>query len=181
MIHYLLDGNNILKSTPEFLKLADGNFLRAQRELVAQTAKVLCGKNSKNFATIFFDGAGIDYKFQPPPNTKVIFGKEKSADSFIIEEIKKAHNLRIRGKDSGQVVVISDDREIRECARIFGATIWRTNEFAKKLFPQHKKKTRLHPHPHQLRGYPIEKIISPAHQEKITEELKKYYQGKGRI
>jgi len=170
MIYYLLDGNNIIKSTPEFLELANGNFIRAQYELVVYTAKVLGGKGEGSFATVFFDGTGLNYKFSPPKNTKVIFSKKKSADTLIIEEIKRAYSIRIQGKDSGEVIVISDDREIRECARIFGAISWRTNEFIARLFPQYKKKTRPSPQ--------IEKIISPAHQKKITEELEKYYKGK---
>jgi len=180
-MYYLLDGNNILKSTPEFLELANRNFVRAQYELVLHTAKVLCGKGEGSFATVFFDGTGLNYKFRPPPNTKIIFSEEKSADSLIIEEIKRAHNLRIQGKNSGQIIVVSDDREIRECARIFGATIWRTNEFTNRLFPRSKKKVCPHPHHEVTSGYPIEKIIDLTHQKKITEELKEYYRNKGRV
>ena len=171
-MHYLLDGNNILKSTPEFLQLADGNFIRAQYELVAHTAKILCSKGTENFACVFFDGTGLNYKFRPPPNTKIVFSKEKTADSLIIAEIKRLHNLRMQGKYEGEVIVVSDDHEIREAARIFGVMNWRTAEFAIKLFPQAKKKIR-------PLSKPVEKIISPAHQEKITEELKKYYKKMG--
>ncbi|PIU51616.1 hypothetical protein COS91_03500 [Candidatus Desantisbacteria bacterium CG07_land_8_20_14_0_80_39_15] len=170
-MYYLLDGNNILKSTPEFLQLANMNFVKAQYELASHTARVLCGKNAGNFMTVFFDGTGLNYNFQSPPNTKVIFGKEKGADSFIIEEIKRAHNLRMEGKYYNEVIVVTDDREIRECAKIFGAINWRTKEFAERLFPKAKKKA-------DLRSKTIEKDINPAHQKKITEELEKYYRGK---
>lgn len=173
-MYYLLDGNNILKSTPEFLQLADGNFIGAQYELAAHTAKILCSKGTENFACVFFDGTGLNYKFRPPPNTKIVFSKEKTADSLIIAEIKRLHNLRMQGKYGGEVIVVSDDREIRESTRIFGAINWRTAEFTLKLFHKTKKKTQLSPDP-------IEKNISPAQQEKITEELKKYYKGKNRI
>lgn len=171
---YILDGNNILKSTPEFLELAGKNFIKAQHELVLHSARNLCGRDERNFLIVFFDGEGLDYKFPPPKNAKVFFGKEKSADTLIIEEIKRAQDLRMQGKNSSEVVVVSDDREIRECAKIFGATSWRTKEFVAKLFPHAKEKPRLH-------SKQIEKNINPAHQEKITEELKKYYRRKGKI
>jgi hypothetical protein len=167
-MHYLLDGNNILKSTPEFLQLANGNFISAQQELVLRAAKSLCGKNRGNFVFVFFDGTGLNYRFGPPPNTKVIFGKDRSADSLIIEKLKRAHDLYVQGKNPGQTVVVSDDREIREAARIFNAISWRTAEFTARLFPPAKNKIRS-----QFRT--TEKIISSAHQDKITDELKKYY------
>jgi predicted RNA-binding protein with PIN domain len=173
-MHYLLDGNNILKSTPEFLQLANGDFVKAQYELVARTAEILCGKGAGNFACIFFDGMGLNYKFRPPPNTKIVFSKEKTADSFITGEIKRLYDFRMQREHNGSVVVVSDDREIREAVRIFDAISWRTAEFTAKLFRATGKKT----HPHFK---PIEKIISSAHREKITEELKKYYREKNRI
>ena len=164
--YYLLDGNNIVKSTDLFMEEAGGSFVKAQNVLAILSAKKLLKKNDYLF--VFFDGSGFEYRFPPPRQTKVIFGKSKSADQLITAEIKKHYDLHIRKGVFTDVTVVSDDREIRECAKIFGATSWRTQDFIEKLFPKAGKK----PVPVQKKQ---EKTITFQQEEKITDELARHY------
>jgi|GEM_PF-2338507 len=167
--YYILDGNNILKSIPGFLDITKGNFTRAQYTLATLASRALVHKRD-DLVEVVFDGTGMDYKFRPPQNVRVTFSKDKTADEVIIGQIKRAQDLWVRGRGFEEIVVVSDDREIRECARIFGARILRTKEFSEKIFPQSRKKA----HPH-FPGHTNEKIISPACQERITRELEKHF------
>jgi len=169
---YLLDGNNIVKSTQEFLELSHGDFTLAMRELVDRTSFFLKGNNS---AIVFFDGFGFNYKFSPPPRTKIVFSKEETADSFIIAQIKKIDSLRANSKFNDTVIAVSDDIEIRNAAKFFGCQSMRTFEYVQKLFPAKIKKEK-------KGGIKIrEKEISVPAQIKITEELKKLYKEKGKM
>ena len=168
-VYYILDGNNIIKSTQVFLDAADGNFVKAQYELVEAAHKTLVRGSSGDALDVVFDGAGLNYRFSPPQGAKVAFSKDRSADRVICEKIKKASELWIQGRGFDRTVVVSDDLEIRECVKIFGMVSWRTAEFAEKLFPRKAGKLPA------LAKQAVEKTIRPDHQVKITEELEKHY------
>jgi len=134
--------------------------------LAILSAKKLLKKNDYLF--VFFDGSGFEYRFPPPRQTKVLFSKSKSADQLIISELKKYSDLYIKKGIFADVTVVSDDREIRECAKIFGAISWRTQGFVEKLFPKAGKRSV----PLQKKQ---EKTISFQQEEKITDELARHY------
>ena len=168
-VYYILDGNNIIKSTQVFLDAAGGNFIKAQYELVEAAHKALVRRSSGDALDVVFDGAGMNYRFIPPLGAKVKFSKDRSADRVICEKIKKASDLWVQGHGFDRTVVVSDDLEIRECAKLFGAESWRTAEFVEKIFPRKAEK------PRSQAKQVVEKTIRPDHQVKITEELEKHF------
>ena len=82
---------------------------------------------------------------------------DRSADEVIKEKIRRYKNKK-------QIVVVSDDREIREFARLQGAALKRTQEFlaGKKKEP---------PRQDESRELPL------SEQKKINEELRRIWLG----
>lgn len=124
-LHYVIDGYNLINH-PAFLESAKKS--KDQRTALASLiiSKKLCG-SPKNKISLVFDGyppaleanknfMGID----------LIFSRDSSAD----EKIKK-----IAEKSSGpkNIIVVSDDKEIRCCVRAAGAGVLSVEEFMRPL------------------------------------------------
>lgn len=119
---FFVDGYNVLLRS----KLGAGGSLEERRaELLARIAAT--GLE----AFVAFDSREALHGLAPstPRRVTVAFAPPgSSADALLLERVRRA-------KDIGRIVVVSDDREVREGARFMGARTQSTAEFARHLKP----------------------------------------------
>jgi hypothetical protein len=153
-LHFIIDGYNLVKHR-SFIPppgIRDSRFALIQFLRINKP----CG-SPKNKVTIIFDGYSGDFSLSGL-EFEVIFSCEDSAD----ERIKK-----IMEKDPlpKSLIVISDDRQIRDFARLCGVVSLGIEEF---LDPPSKKKA-----PQKAAQEKTPLSYSAAH--KINEELKRLW------
>jgi len=147
MLLYIIDGFNLVHKVQELKTsacphLALVRYIKAHRLTGSIVNKVI----------IVFDGF-------PKPEVladktyQILFSLERKADEVIKERITAI-------KNKSQVIVVSDDREIRDCVRREKVTSLRTYDFLAK-----KKERR--PEEGKDISYPL--------QHEITEELRKIW------
>lgn len=150
MLRYYIDGYNLLHRIPE---LDDSP--SPQGELVRFIKKHRLTGSHNNSVVIVFDG------HEPPGmpaerSYSIVFSEGRSADDVIKERVAKT-------KNRSQVVVVSDDREIRDCARGDGATVCRIDEFLSRASGSSHKDDE------------DSKDLAPSSMMDITDELKKIW------
>lgn len=151
MLWYIIDGYNVIHKIDEIKKSVS-----PRQEFVYYIKRNNLTGSSNNKVTIVFDGGPHYEEFIAEKQFNIMFSQDTSADELIKDRISRAKNKK-------QIVVVSDDREIREAARREGAQILRTKEFLTK-----KKKI-------QKESSAPRKQISLSVQEEITEELRKVW------
>ena len=155
MVHYIIDGYNVVKQL-QFLtdkKLKDG------RDGLVRLLQTERPQGSiKNRVTIVFDGNSeslMPTSIKEKYNIEIIFSDDEIADDKIKRLVKKSANPR-------NICVVTDDRELRDAVKMYGAKPLHVNEFIK---------------PKEVIKYPgrNEKIIKIEERQKITQELKKIW------
>lgn len=152
MRHFIIDGYNALFKIKSLLRKP-----YQTREGFIQYISVSKPFGSiRNRVTIVFDGtAGVvsnQKHFHAPIN--VIFAKNESADDLIIK-IAKTENK------SGEIIVVTDDREVREKTQLLGCSTLSVLQFFKDLTKKKETEEKEKPEPDSKEG------------ENITEEMKK--------
>lgn len=121
----------------------------------------------RNSVTIVFDGRPGMWQAPSSISVKVIFTSGQSADDKIKEIVSEAHNKK-------QIIVVTDDREIKYYVRSLGAIVMTVADFLNKLRPSQgkiKKTLESLGPPQSTRGIP--KTI----EQQITAELAKIWLG----
>ena len=133
-LHYIIDGYNILHHP----NLAPANKkIQDPKAALLEFIKInrLTG-SLKNKITLVFDGyPDASGKSRDSADIEIIFSRQESAD----ERIK-----RIVENSSGRknIIVVSDDKEIRFCVKAAGASCLSVAEFTHlKVKPAHLQKT----------------------------------------
>lgn len=151
MLWYIIDGWNVINKIGELKKATF-----PCHELISYIRKYRLTGSSNNRVTIIFDGRLNSLgEFRQDSTFRIIFSGEETADDLIKREVKAYKNKK-------QVVVVSDDRGIRDCIKLLGANSLSVGEFVKK---RDKKKAPSYK----------EKNIDRFTQKQITEELKKIW------
>jgi len=153
-VHYIIDGYNLInhRSFNPLKKIKDTRI--GLINLI--TREKLCG-SSNNRITVVFDGypdqAGIPESFGP---VDVLYSRDISADEkikLLVESSKMPQNI----------IVVSDDKEIRAAVRVAGAVVAGVEEFLG---------AQKHSKPQKEDG--SEKLnLNPTQMEAINAELKK--------
>ncbi len=149
MLVFIIDGWNVVHQVPELKK----DPMPRQALLRYIKSRRLSGSQN-NKVTVVFDGF---YDLHEPFGEReyqVIFSGEKSADQIIIEKLG-------RFKNKSEVVVVTDDRQIRIAARMQGARCWKVEEF-------------IRPKKQPATGEKRKKFGASLEKE-ITEEMKKIW------
>ncbi len=163
-LHYILDGYNIIKQIPaySFKGLKEG-----RDSLVSLIEMYRPQGSDKNLVTIVFDGqADVFYPQKPNPHCQVVFSTHQSADDKIRQIVDKS-------KSKSQMIVVTDDKELRFSVRAIGAKVMNVKEFlekAKPFAPQEQSAGK--------KGKPPkddEKYIPKTLEYKITTEMKKIW------
>jgi len=138
-IKYIIDGYNVLKQMPEYT----GKKLKQGRDELIRLFKIQRPQGSlKNEVIIVFDGISSnnyiddyltnDYIIEKQYNLKIIFTKKESADNRIKNIVIKSDNPR-------NIIVVTDDKELRQSVRINGAKVLNVKEFIKPIIKTNKK------------------------------------------
>jgi len=147
MLVYIIDGFNLIHKVP---KLKNSSF--PQKALVDYIRLNKLTGSRNNQVVIVFDGympAGITAK---EAGFKILFSAAKSADELIKSKVAST-------RQKSEVVVVSDDRQIKDFIKLQGARSLGTLDFIKK----------------KPKKMPVEgdKDISYSLQYEITEDLRK--------
>lgn len=127
----LIDGNNLIHSDPHLRSLFKDDIEAAENIIVQKIVNFLI--NSKNEATIFFDGINYSRSFSSvSPNVYVKYAKNKTADDAIRIAIEQEKNKR------KLIVVSSDSEHITNFAKKCGCEIWSSNDFLKRINQNNK-------------------------------------------
>ena len=131
-VQYLLDGYNILNQIPALTpkKLED------KRHSLIQLIELYRPQGSpKNAVTIVFDGKGGIWGGATSSSVKVIFTTDETADEKIKSIVTQAKNKK-------QIVVVTNDRDIKYYVRALGATVVKVEDFVAKLKPRENQSYR---------------------------------------
>jgi predicted RNA-binding protein with PIN domain len=151
MLLYIIDGFNLIHKVPA---LKNSSFVH--RDLLYYLKHHRLTGSTNNKVIVVFDGcANSDVAGERM--MRVVFGCERSADEVIKEYLRTV-------KNTSEIVVVSDDREIRSATRAAGARALHCSEFLGI------KKER---QPKETAGN--EKEISYPLQREITEEMRKVW------
>lgn len=134
-VHFIIDGYNVLKQLPDLEKrpLKDGRWgLIHYFEIYRPQGSI------KNKVTIVFDGKK-DVLLPPErklrkSNLEIIFSQDETADEKIEKLLKRVPNPK-------QVIVVTDDKELKRTVGTYGAKVVSVKEIARKKFPPSDKKT----------------------------------------
>ena len=152
MLIYVIDAFNLIHSVP---RLAESGAPRS--ELIAFLKAERLEGSSSNRLVLVFDGypaEGVDRERA----CEVVFSKNRTADDAIREYLERAPHPR-------QVVVVSDDRAVRDSARSVGARPMKNEEFLQR--------GRKNAKPARRAGGSDEKELESA--DEITEEMRKLW------
>ena len=151
-LQFIIDGYNIIHN-PAFIQEKKRTSYPQESLLKYINNKRLCGKNK---ITVVFDGyppkdfSGIDA-------VNAVFSRKESADESI-KRILESHGSR------GNIVVVSDDNEVRFFSKGAGARVLSVDEFMNPKKKEHKK-----------RELASEIELSFSQMEKINKELRKIW------
>ena len=122
MIHYIIDGNNVIGKIPELFKLQKNDKQRAREQLVYLLQRYF--NNKKINLTLHFDG----YANNPLSLTKgkIVYSENKSADSLIKENIESVKNRK-------NIILVTSDNELRNFGKACGCTIISSKDFGTQL------------------------------------------------
>ncbi len=155
MKHFIIDGYNALFTIKPFLRKQ-----YQSREGFVQYLRIAKPFGSvRNRVTVVFDGrdnALYRQKHSSVP-VSVLYSDNKEADEIIIRMVKNA-------KRSSEIIVVSDDREIKEMVSMMGAETLPVKEFFKSLTQKKKRHEEEKPDPTSKAG------------KEITEEMKKVWE-----
>ena len=154
MLLYIIDGFNLVHKVPS-LKQSDD----PQPQLIQYLKEHKLTGSRNNKATVVFDGWA---RIQIPkePGFEVIFGCDRSADDIIKERIAKIK--KTSQYPLSEVIVVSDDREIRDFAKKLGAVSRGITDFLKINNSKSRSKED-------------SKEISYPLQKEITDELRRIW------
>lgn len=130
MRKYLIDGNNVIHSDQNLKSLFNKDKVLARDTLISLINDFML--NSKNEATIFFDGFDYVRSFSKVgKNVFVKFAKNNPADKAIRISIDNEKNKKV-------LIVVSSDLEVQNYARINLSKVLSSEEFL-KLISKSKK------------------------------------------
>lgn len=150
-MHYILDGNNIIKHRA----WQNGNQKFDDRQALIIFLKNYSRHHPAVKFTVVFDGWS-DLK-ETSGNIKIVWSKDISADEVIIKKIPAL---------TQEYVVVSDDNQIRKMARFAKLRVLKVEEFINIIEPKKIKK----------QSDFDEKIIPYSRVPGIKKELEKYYE-----
>lgn len=126
MLHYIIDGNNLIGKITSLKNLSDKQFAREKLALMLE--RFFAGKKLK--VSLHFDG------FENEPirvsGIKIKYSLNRSADEMIKKEIEKVKNQK-------SVFVVSSDLEILSYAKVCGCNVLKSEEFYRQMLSQNEK------------------------------------------
>ena len=135
MLHYIIDGNNLIGKIGSLQKLQKKNKQSSRDKLAFILESYFLGRPN-NKISLHYDGfPGQSIKVQ---NIRIIYSGKKTADEEIKSQIEHETNRR-------NLIVISSDLNIREFARVCGCAWKSCEDFSRELIntsPDDEEKKR---------------------------------------
>ncbi len=158
-MEYIIDGYNLIKSS--FLRENERRSADyARRSLFNILADYRRKHPSVSFTTVF-DGFPDSLEILRDRRIRVVFSGDVTADELIREMLEKTpENNRLR-------TVVSDDRGVRDCGRLFGAKVLTVSEFLAVVYT--------HAQSHKGRSKNGHKEAASVNRTRIEKELKDFY------
>lgn len=153
MLLYIIDGFNLVHKIPS-IKNSD----IPQLELIRHIKKHKLTGSPNNKVIVIFDGS-FQLQARNEAEFEVLFSGEVSADDLIKAKIDKIKNSKY---PMSEVIVVSDDRELRDYAKKQGAVSQRAGDFL-SLSREDSK------------GKEASKDISYTLQKEITDEMRRIW------
>ena len=162
-LHYLIDGYNLVKSTPVFndRSLADG-----RDALITWLTSVRPQGSANNRVTVVFDGRSDVFGDPSRGEIQVIFTQDTSADDRIRDMVEQHPRVK-------DVIVVSNDKDITIYSRALGAKIVSIEEFTKSL--KGKRSKPVSSKPSTVKPAQPGKYISHAQEDAINKEFRKLW------
>ena len=136
MLHYIIDGNNLIGKISHLQKLQNKNKQSSREKLAFILESYFAGKRN-NKISLHYDGfEGQTIRVQ---NIKIIYSGKRIADDEIKSQIEHEKNSR-------NLIVVSSDLNLKEFARVCGCG-WRSCEdFSRELIntsPEDEEKKKI--------------------------------------
>ena len=161
-LHYLLDGYNIIKQTPDL----DRGTLESQRlGLIAWISRSNPQGSAQNSITVVFDGKEEFFGSHAGGHVRVVFSRGQSADDVIKKMVEQYPHKK-------SVVVVSNDKDITLYVRALGAAVLSVKEF---LGTASRKTSRPLSNDQRAKAATASKYVSLTDQTKINQELEKIW------
>lgn len=159
-LEFVIDGYNLIKHS-QFKVFLKGNMDARCFLLNFIREKKLCG-SFKNKIVVVFDGGFDSYldSLAKAKNIRIVFSSEISADDWIKNYVAKAKEV-----DRKNILVITDDRELRSKVLMEGAKVLNIEEFLRTKIHTVKK----------LKKEEIKPELSYSQIQKINEELRRIW------
>ena|SRR3990167_8826682 len=151
-LHFVIDGYNLIKQTAVLNKIN----LEDSREALIRFLKIRRPQGN-NPVTVVFDGIEGGFYCRDISNIEVIFSSHQSADDRIKRMVERSPNPK-------NMVVVTNDREIRSFAEDHRAQIKKVEEFLAKFNPKSANPRS-----------DDNKALSPQKASEITEEMKRVW------
>ncbi len=116
MIHYIIDGNNLIGKIPSLRKLEDKQSAREKLSLMLQ--RYFSGRKVK--VSLHFDG--YENELIKAARIVIRYSLNRSADDLIRKEIENMKNIK-------STYVVSSDAEVLSYARSCGCKVIKSEEF----------------------------------------------------
>lgn len=170
MITLILDGYNVAHAVPELARQMDQSLQAAREALVRLCEEYWARRGDIGRICVVFDGRDDAGFGSPQPQrgrVEVLFTrKPEEADKRILSLIESEQGR-------GRFVVVSNDNEVANNARAFGARVLSAQEFYKQARPSRAPS----PRPSATPGKTMPSVRD-AHQ--ITEDYRKHLEDKSK-
>ena len=166
----ILDGYNVIHAVPELARHLDRSLQSAREALVRLCQDYRTGRGDIGRFYVVFDGRAAHASSSPTSDLSgvtVLFTQApEEADERILRVIEDE-----RGR--GRCLVVSNDNEVFNNARAFGARIISAQAFYKSIRPAATPGSRAPAHPGKA-------ALSPRDAHQITEGYRNHLEGKKR-
>ncbi len=167
MITMILDGYNVTHAVPELAQHKNRSLQSAREALVRLCQEHRRRRGDIERLYVVFDGRDADafgsHEQQHGGVTGLFTQRPEEADARMLRVIEAQAGRRC--------VVVSNDNEVFNNARAFGARVLSVQEFYEKAKPASARR----PHPHAV---PDKAALSARDAHRITEEYRKHLEDK---
>lgn len=128
MIHYIIDGNNLIGKIKSLKELQKKNKQRSREGLVNILNNYFAGKKIKT--TLHLDGhpnTALNF-----PKGKIIYSEKRNSDFMICEEIDNSKNPKL-------IAVISSDHKIMNYAKANSCAVVKSEDFYNEIKKSYEK------------------------------------------
>ncbi|MBI4004108.1 MAG: NYN domain-containing protein [Candidatus Omnitrophica bacterium] len=172
MITLILDGYNVIHAVPQLSRQLDRGLQPAREALVRLCEAYRARRGDIGHIYVVFDGRDDEFagaSEQPRGRVTLCFTRApEEADQRILRLIE--------AERPGRCVVVSNDNEVFNNARAYGARVISAQEFVQQMQPARPvKASRARP-----RHDPEKPMLSVPDAQRITDEYRRHLEGKTR-